>query len=158
MKRMHHKIAGCLLAVGLFAGMAGVAAAPAGASTLNLLSTTTTAEALANPSAGTVTLTATVTLELVKGLLITPSGTVAFSGTNDSGTVALGSGTLSKCLLGLPSLLGLWSETCTTTDVPTASEQSMLDCETFTIAAQYTGDGDLLAKGSTGYAKSYGIC
>jgi hypothetical protein len=155
---MHHKMAGGLLAVGLFAGMAGAAAAPAGASSLNLLSTTTTASALANPGAGTVTLTATVTLELVKGLLITPSGTVAFSGTNDSGTVALGSGTLTRCLLGLPSLLGLWSETCTATDAPTAAEQSALNCETFDIAAQYTGDSDLLAKGSIGYAKSYGVC
>jgi hypothetical protein len=144
MRLLSGKAAALAMGAGLFMGtMAG--AAPVSAATLPLLTTTTTVSVA--PAAGIPeTATATVSLELVKGLLITPSGSVTFVESNDGSVVPLGSAPLSKCLLGLPSLLGITKATCSAT-VSLADDHF---CYIGTITASYSGSTDLIAKPSVG--------
>jgi len=153
MNRLSHKVAGAVLATGLLIGVLAGAAPGVGASTLNLLSTTTSVVAT-QPNGG-VELTATVNLELVKGALVTPAGSVNFTAVNENvneGTpIDLGQATVSDCLLGLPALLSLWHASCTAT-LDTAFESATLEswCSPWTITATYSGANDLVAKSSFG--------
>jgi hypothetical protein len=156
--KIRHKTVGALLVAGLFAGGLIISTVPAGAESLGLLSTTTSVSESSVPGSGVDTLTATVSLELVKGALLMPTGTVVFSGSDNSGNYALGTGTLSRCVLGLPGLFGLWQETCTATDVPTAAQADLLDCTPLSIEATYSASADLLAKPSDGFTRSYPSC
>jgi hypothetical protein len=144
MRLLSGQAAALLMGAGLFMGtMAG--ATPAGAATLPFLSTTTTVSV--SPAAGIPTsATATVSLELVNGLLITPSGSVTFVESNDGRIVPLGSAPLSKCLLGLPSLLGITQATCSAT----VSLTGYGFCYIGTVTASYSGATDLIAKPSVG--------
>jgi len=102
---------------------------------LGLLPSTTSV--VATPSSGNantnVSITATVTVAGLPGLLITPNGLVDFTYTNGGTTTNIGEGLIAGCLL----------KTCTTT-VTTPG----LPAGTSTITATFAGD--LLAHSSTG--------
>ncbi|HWE68144.1 MAG TPA: hypothetical protein VG298_15995 [Acidimicrobiales bacterium] len=162
MKRLNSKLAGAGLALGLLVGLSVGTVPLAGGALIGLLPTTTSVTAVQGSAEGTITLTATVDLSLVHGALVTPSGTVTFVGTNggfDGGApLALGQGTVSKCLLGLPSILGLYSPTCTATVSVAAAQVLELQshCD-WTITGSYSGASDLVAKASTG-STPFEIC
>ncbi len=129
-------MAGALFSAALLGGTFVGARAPVGGSTLNLLPTTTSVKyvdvACSNPYGCA---TATVTLEAVSGLLVTPSGTVTFTDEDVAGW--------------LDTILGLWSETCTATLEITPYTQ-LLACAHNEIVATYSGSSDLLAEPSQG--------
>ncbi len=162
--RSRFKIGGAAIALGLlvgsfggtFIGLNSAGADSIGSLTEGLVGLSTTTSVTDTPPVAiagveSTTLTATVTLELVKGLLITPSGQVTFSETEY--TPVPGGGysesyytpqnkTLSNCLLGLPSIGGLWQETCT------ASVKFVMTngtCGPTEMSAGYSGVSDLLA-------------
>jgi hypothetical protein len=155
MKRSHIKIGGTAMTLGLIAGSLAGAVFPAGAASVNLLTTNTSVEASPDTTSDSspVTVLATVTLELVKGALVTPSGEVNFSLTSGGVNSPLPSEPISSCLLGLPSLLGIWTETCTAT-LKTAD----LECSMGTIWAVYSGSTDLVAEASKDSTKIYSGC
>lgn len=115
-----HSIISLLVAM---ACASALAMAPV-ASATGVLQTTTTVSA--NPAAttqgGSVTLTASVSLSV----LVTPLGSVSFSATNGSTTVALGSAPLGNC-----SLLNVCTASITTTALPVGTD---------TVTATYAGD------------------
>ncbi len=126
------------MALGLVAAVAGASAtlAPSASAAGVLPTTTTLAAAPAASTAGdTVTLTATVKVLGLPGLGVTPTGPVAFTASNGSGTTALGTSPIGSCLL----------TTCTaalsTTGIPAGST---------TVTATYAGD--TLAAASSGSA------
>jgi hypothetical protein len=86
-----------------------------------------------------ITMTATVNLELLHGVLITPSGTVDFTASDGQNWVEFRGAPLSSCLLGLSPILGLWDETCSATTVVAFGQASELEnCSTWTITATYS--------------------
>jgi hypothetical protein len=155
MKIVSYKAAAAVMGAGLIVGTLAGAAPVAGASTLPILSTTTAVSYTPNelPDGGfnSITVTATVSLELVKGLLVTPSGVVTFTDTVEGGngpiTVPAGSATLSKCLLGLPSLLGITQATCSASVVVTVDQ---MYCGSNVFTGTYSAATDLVAKPSFG--------
>jgi hypothetical protein len=146
MKRLG-KVVGATASASLLLGLYVGSLAPARASTLPLLQTNTVLSAQFDPVLpGMTDLTATVTLALVNGLLVSPSGIVNFSESEDGETTGLGGATLSACLLGLPAISGLTQATCSATiQLPS----DYFDCFT-TASASYSGDTDLLALPSVG--------
>lgn len=112
---------------------------------------TTTALSVSNPTftSGTpsVTMTATVTLKGLKGALITPSGNVEFDATQyppggGENYYPVKDVTLSRCLLGLPGVKGLWDATCTATYTLQLNEGT---CGPTEFEADYSGSTDLIA-------------
>jgi hypothetical protein len=147
MRRFNHLVAGTVLTGGLLIGGIAGSIASASAATIPLLPTTTSVVA-SETAAGVVHSTATVAIDLVDGLLVTPSGAVTFTATQGNSHISLGSGYLSACLLGLGG------ETCKTTVKPGIRATDALErCGTWTITATYTGDTDLLAQASSGTTK-----
>jgi hypothetical protein len=144
---------GAVLALG--GGLISSLGAAPGAAAIVELFTTQTTLSVPNPTPVSVDnmvvpVTATVTIADLRGALITPSGQVAFSvSTSTPGaSFDLGGGTLSNCLLGLPSLLGIWQETCSTTfDVPDAA---LDNCGFTVVTGSYSGATDLVAGPSSG--------
>jgi hypothetical protein len=144
MKFLGYKAAAVAMGAGLTLGtMAGLAPS-AGAALLPLLPTSTVVSSNGTASVRPTTVTATVSLELVQGLLVTPSGSVTFHNTNGQSSSVLGTAPLSSCLLGLPSLLGLTQATCSAT-IPIRNF-----CGLGTVTAVYSGATDLIAEPSTG--------
>jgi hypothetical protein len=94
-----------------------------------------------------VTLHATVSIEGIKGALITPSGQVDFeetyyaSGTGEE-IYPVQAANLSSCVLGLPSVLGLWQATCSAS---VTFNLTYGNCAPTTISAEYLGASDLIA-------------
>ena len=106
-----------------------------------VLPTQTAVAAPVGALAGTpVTLTADVTIPVLGGLVITPTGKVNFTASNGGAPVALGSKTLGPafCILNLP-ILPRCRVTLTTTALPVGD---------VTVTATYAGD--LLSRGSVG--------
>lgn len=148
MRLLTGRAAALVMGAGLFIGVLA-STAPTGAATLPLLSTTTVASVA--PATGDVTTaTATVSLELVGGLLVTPSGEVTFTeyanGYLEGSRVTLAPVPLSRCLLGLPALTGITQATCSAT----VSLVHNGFCFVQEITASYTGATDLIAKPSVG--------
>jgi hypothetical protein len=149
MNRILRGLAGVLTAVGLLAGAMAMTGSVSSASSLAVLSTTTSISV----SAGTITdqnqpitFSSVVDLEIVHGLLITPSGSVSYSAVDPNGNkVALGSGTLTKCLLGLPAISGVTTATCNAS----YTSEALTTDGTWTITANYSASSDLVAKPST---------
>jgi len=140
------KFAGAVAAAVVSVGMLAGAMSSARAAVLPLLSTSTALSTTTSTS--TITLDATVTLELVKGALITPSGTVALSDVTGAGTTLLASPKLSSCLLGLPGLLGLTTETCSVSYTLTSADwANTVACDNY-FTAVYSGGTDLVAEPS----------
>ena len=111
-----------------------VALAPAANATCLLPSTTTLSASRSSGTVGdSVTYTAKVSVVVVGGALVTPSGPVAFSYNNGTSSGSLGSATLGSCLLSA----------CTAKLTSTA-----LPVGTNTVTATYGGDG--LVAGSSG--------
>jgi hypothetical protein len=114
------------------------------------LSTTTTltvsAASQTGDSAPTVTETATVTLQNLKGAFLTPSGSVQFEASTESpgGSVSYPTQTvtLSHCLLGLAPVAGLWQATCSASTTLTLTSGT---CNPTVFEAEYSGSSDLLA-------------
>jgi hypothetical protein len=105
MKRHSYSIVGALFSAAVLIGTFVGASAPVGGSTLNLLPTSTSVKFVnvaCTDNYDCATITATVSLEAVTGLLVTPTGSVSF---NNAEYGPLGTATLSTCLLGLPSIL-----------------------------------------------------
>jgi len=147
MKNFNLKMAGAIVSTGLLAGALGVGMLPAGGAVVNLLPTTTSVGVTPSPdyTGTTPTITAIVNLELVKGALVTPAGDVVFTVVDGATTTAVGSAPVASCLLGLPSILHLYSATCSA-----SLTTSAIECLSGTLTATYSGSKDLIAKGSVG--------
>ncbi len=92
---------------------------------------------------GMVPITATVSMVDLNGVLITPSGSVAFSVGSSNGPVKVGTASLSNCLLGLPSILGIWQDACSATlNVPGSDFNS---CGFTVVTGTYSGATDIAA-------------
>jgi hypothetical protein len=138
------------LAVGTLAGTSGAGADVLGGLAGLALHTTTTLTSTTPTfvdGVEQVTLHATVSIEGIKGALITPSGQVDFAGTYyASGTgeenYPLQPANLSSCVLGLPSILGLWQATCSAT---ATFNLTYGNCALTEISAEYLGTSDLVA-------------
>jgi hypothetical protein len=116
---------------GLVAGLAALATAAALAqappASAGLAPTTTTVSASSSTAFVTtpVTFTATVSILGLPGLLVTPTGTVAFTATNGSTTTSLGTAALGTCLL---------------TSCTASLTTSALTVGTNTVTGTYSGD------------------
>jgi hypothetical protein len=118
----------------LLAGSAfGVALAPSASANPLPSTTTVTASPQTSTAGDAVTLTAKVAAAVVGGVIVSPSGPVAFSASNGTGSTPLGSATLGSCLLSA------CTATLTTTAIPAGSTS---------VIAAYGGDG--LVAGSSG--------
>jgi hypothetical protein len=155
--RSKYKLSGAAVAIGLvvgtFAGTAGAGASALGS--LGIALPTTTSLASTTPifvdGVEQVTLTATVDLDGLNGVLVTPSGSVGFSETYYSPGVGekyypVQTAKLSGCLLGLPSVVGLWQTTCSAT---VTFKLTYGNCGSTEISAGYSGTSDLIAGAST---------
>lgn len=152
-----YKLGGAAAAIGLvvgtFGGTAGAGASALGSLGIALPTTTTLASTTPIFVDGVeqVTLTATVDLDGLNGALVTPSGSVDFSGTYYTPGVGeryypIQTANLSGCLLGLPSVLGLWQTTCSAT---ITFKLTYGNCGSTDITAGYDGASDLIAGAST---------
>jgi hypothetical protein len=141
------------LAVSTFAGTAIAGASALGSLGIAVPTTTTlksTAPTFVN-GVEQVTLTATVDLDGLDGVFVSPSGSVGFSETYYApGTgeqyYPIQTATLSGCLLGLPSVAGLWQATCTAS---VTFKMTYGNCGPSRIVATYDGTSDLIAGYST---------
>ena len=122
-------------ALGLAAGVALATPTPAQAAGPLPTSTQVQASASSVISGTPVTLVARVSVLNLGGLIITPTGSVAFTASTGGPAVPLGSATLSS---GLSCLLTTCTATLTTTALPVGTN---------TVKASYTGD--LLAAASS---------
>jgi hypothetical protein len=148
MKNLKHQLAGVLLAAGIAGGTLAATFSPASALVNQILPTTTSLSVTQAATSGApVVMTATVNLVGLHGLLISPSGPVAFTANQpNAGVLLVGTANVTSCLLGLPALLGLWSASCTATLTITGAELATLNagCGWVTTAV-YAEPNDLLA-------------
>jgi len=164
MGRTQRRIAGAMVAAGLFTGILAGSVASAGALSTGLIPTTTSnVEGTYDPG-GQLVVSATVNLFLVKGAFITPSGAVSFAAVpldadgKPLPAVALGSAKLTKCVLGLPGLLHLWDQTCTATLFPSADNAALFACTSSDLQASYSGGTDVVAAASKGDGEIVDSC
>lgn len=127
------------VAVLLVATTAGTSRAASGPTSVLTTTTTVAASAASVRYGQPVTFTATVSAENLGGLLVTPSGSIAFAADNGSTTVPLGTAAIgSHCLLTITPC----TATITTTQLPAGDD---------VVTATYPGD--LLTKASAGTTK-----
>jgi hypothetical protein len=157
MRRFHRNLAGAVLAAGVLAGTVAGTVLGAGAATLPVLGTTTSvAVTQSSHEDAPFVISATVDINGLQGALVTPSGEVSFTATNpevaDGSVFQLGSDPVAPCLLGLPSVLGIYSATCTASHTTDSAQTILLDNSycTWTIHASYSGATDLVAQASKG--------
>jgi hypothetical protein len=149
-------ISGTAVTIGLAAGMLGSTGVASANTLANLglgvvLPTSTnltlTSTAQQGDATTTVTETATVTLQAINSAFITPSGSVQFEAVEypsdgDQMTFPDQNVSLSRCLLGLAPVAGLWQKTCSATATVTLARDV---CGTAVFLAEYSGSSDLLA-------------
>ena len=123
------------LAISAIGGGAWISTAAAAGSTPTTTTIATTSNHLTLGQSDT--LTATVSIALVGGIIVTPSGPVDFIAANSSGSTDLGSANLSSCVL-----TSLTMKSCTASVTTTAIPRGV-----DTVTAMYGGDS--IAVGSS---------